>query len=69
MPTVEAAGEFLGLDTDRGLHAYFRRHFGHLFTGLRAVHRGSVASLRIAGLPAVASWPPPPPPPCRCMVD
>ena len=29
--TVEIVGEFLGLDTDQGLHAYFRRHFGHLF--------------------------------------
>src|SRR3954451_150237 len=37
--TVEIVGEFLGLDTDRGLHAYFRRHFGHLFPGLRQVHR------------------------------
>src|SRR3954464_6146333 len=37
--TVEIAGEFLGLDTDQGLHAYFRRHFGHLFPGLREVHR------------------------------
>jgi hypothetical protein len=37
--TVEIAGEFLGLDTDRGLHAYFRRHFGHLFPGLGTVHR------------------------------
>jgi hypothetical protein len=37
--TVEITGEFLGLDTDRGLHAYFRRHFGHLFPGLRTVHR------------------------------
>ena len=37
--TIEAAGEFLGLDTDKGLHAYFRRHFGHLFPGLRVVHR------------------------------
>ena len=37
--TVEIVGEFLGLDTDRGLHAYFRRHFGHLFPGLREVHR------------------------------
>jgi Transposase DDE domain len=36
---IETAGEFLGLDTDRGLHAYFRRHFGHLFPGLRTVHR------------------------------
>ena len=41
--TVEAMGEFLGLDTDRGLHAYFRRHFGHLFPGLRAVHRTTFA--------------------------
>jgi hypothetical protein len=37
--TVEIVGEFLGLDTDQGLHAYFRRHFGHLFPGLRTVHR------------------------------
>jgi hypothetical protein len=37
--TVEIVGEFVGLDTDRGLHAYFRRHFGHLFPGLRTVHR------------------------------
>jgi hypothetical protein len=37
--TVEITGEFLGLDTDCGLHAYFRCHFGHLFPGLRTVHR------------------------------
>jgi hypothetical protein len=37
--TIEAVGEFLGLDTDRALHAHFRRHFGHLFPGLRRVHR------------------------------
>src|SRR3954453_23865743 len=37
--TGELVGEFLGLDTDQGLHAYFRRHFGHLFPGLRQVHR------------------------------
>jgi Transposase DDE domain len=41
--TVEIVGEFLGLDTDRGLHASFRRHFGHLFPGLRAVHRTTFA--------------------------
>src|SRR3954454_16717284 len=41
--TVEIVGEFLGLDTDRGLHAYFRRHFGHLFPGLRPVHRTTFA--------------------------
>ena len=37
--TIETIGEFLGLDSDQALHAYFRRHFGHLFPGLRAVHR------------------------------
>jgi hypothetical protein len=37
--TIETVGEFLGLDTDQELHAYFRRHFGHLFPGLRVVHR------------------------------
>src|SRR5215218_589262 len=37
--TIEIAGEFLGLDTDVELHAYFRRHFGHLFPGLRTIHR------------------------------
>ena len=37
--TVEIVGAFLGVDTDRGLHAYFRHHFGHLFPGLREVHR------------------------------
>src|SRR5206468_12718670 len=37
--TVEIVGEFLGLDTYQGLHAYFRRHFAHLFPGLRQVHR------------------------------
>lgn len=37
--TIEIVGEFLGLDTDQGLVTHFRRHFGHLFPGLRAVHR------------------------------
>src|SRR5690242_39130 len=41
--TVEIVGEFLGLDTDRGLHAYFRRHYGHLFPRLREVHRTTFA--------------------------
>src|SRR3954451_8364915 len=41
--TAEIVGEFLGLDTDRGLHAHFRRHFGHLFPGLRQVHRTTFA--------------------------
>src|SRR3954468_19925061 len=41
--TVEIVGEFLGLDTDRGLHAHFRRHYGHPFPRLREVHRTTFA--------------------------
>src|SRR3954462_3970307 len=41
--TVEVVGGVLGRDTDRGLHAHFRRHFGHLFPGLRQVHRTTFA--------------------------
>src|SRR3954454_5277351 len=37
--TVEIVGEFLGLDTDQGFPASFRRHFAHLSPGLRQVHR------------------------------
>jgi Transposase DDE domain len=37
--TIEIVGEFLGFDTDQGLHAYFRRHFSYLFPTLYVVHR------------------------------
>jgi len=37
--TVEIVGEFLGLDTDRGLHDHFRRYHADLFPALRRVHR------------------------------
>ncbi len=26
--TIEIVGEFLGLDTDKGIHLFFRRHYG-----------------------------------------
>jgi hypothetical protein len=41
--TIEAVGEFLHIDTDRELYAYFRRHFGDLFPGLLTVHRTTFA--------------------------
>ena len=41
--TIETVGEFLGLDTDQGLHAYFRRHFAEFFPALRRVHRTTLA--------------------------
>ena len=36
---IEVVGEFLGLDEDTELFAYFRRHYAHYFPNLRCVHR------------------------------
>jgi hypothetical protein len=41
--TMEVVGEFLGLDTDKGIHAYFGRHYPHYFPGVREVHRTTFA--------------------------
>lgn len=37
--TMEVVGEFLGFDTDVGIHTYFRRHWAALFPAMRSVHR------------------------------
>jgi hypothetical protein len=37
--TMEVVGEFLGIDTDSGLYAYFRRHWADWFPALTRVHR------------------------------
>ncbi len=37
--TIEVVGEFLGLDEDTELFAYFRRHYAHFFPNLICVHR------------------------------
>ncbi len=37
--TIEIIGEFLGLDEDTELFAYFRRHYAHFFPNLLHVHR------------------------------
>ncbi len=37
--TIEIVGEFLGIDTDKALHRYFRRHYGEWFPTLGEVHR------------------------------
>jgi Transposase DDE domain len=39
--TIECVGEFLGIDTDAGLYAYFRRHWAAWFPALGRVHRTS----------------------------
>lgn len=37
--TIEIVGEFLGLDTEKGLCAYFKRHYADWFPALRRIHR------------------------------
>lgn len=37
--TMEVVGEFLGLDEEKALFAYFQRHYAHFFPNLRSVHR------------------------------
>jgi hypothetical protein len=36
---MEIIGEFLGIDTDKGLSLFFRRHYGSWFPAMRQVHR------------------------------
>ena len=40
--TIEIIGEFLGLDTDKGIHLFFRRHYGEWFPALRQRHLNSI---------------------------
>ncbi len=37
--TIEIVGEFLGIDAEKDLFAYFRRHYAEWFPALREVHR------------------------------
>lgn len=37
--TIEILGEFLGLETDKAIFSYFRRHWADWFPGLRRIHR------------------------------
>jgi hypothetical protein len=37
--TIEVVGEYLGLDRETELFAYFRRHYSHFFPALGRVHR------------------------------
>jgi hypothetical protein len=41
--TIEVLGEFLGLDTDKDIHLFFRRHYAEWFPTLRDVHRTTFA--------------------------
>jgi hypothetical protein len=37
--TIEIVGEFLGIDSEKDLFTYFRRHYGEWFPALQEVHR------------------------------
>lgn len=37
--TMEIVGEFLKIDTEKGIYTYFKRHYPHYFPKIRQVHR------------------------------
>ena len=37
--TIEVVGEFLGIDTEKGLYEHFRRYYAEWFPALKGVHR------------------------------
>jgi hypothetical protein len=41
--TMEIVGEFLGIDTEKGIYTYFGRHYAHYFPKIREVHRTTFA--------------------------
>lgn len=41
--TIECVGEFLGIDTDKGLYDHFRRYWGDWFPALGRLHRTTFA--------------------------
>lgn len=41
--TMEIVGEFLGMDKDKHIYVYFRRHYPHYFPKIRKVHRTTFA--------------------------
>lgn len=41
--TMEIVGEFLGIDTDKGIYLYFKRHYPHYFPKMRETHRTTFA--------------------------
>jgi hypothetical protein len=41
--TIEVVGEFLGIDTDKAIYLFFRRHYAEWFPALGEVHRTTFA--------------------------
>jgi hypothetical protein len=46
---IEVVGEFLGMDEDTKLFAYFRRHYAHFFPNLLHVNRTTFARQQTSG--------------------
>jgi hypothetical protein len=40
---MEIVGEFFGIDTDKAIHLFFRRHYGEWFPAFDEVHRTTFA--------------------------
>ena len=51
--TIEIVGEFLAIDSEKDLFAYFRHHYGEFFPALREVHRTTLTrqAANLCGLP------------------
>jgi hypothetical protein len=41
--TMETVGEYLGMDQDKAIFTYFRRHYSHFFAALLRLHRTTFA--------------------------
>ena len=37
--TMEIVGEFLGIDTEKGMYHFFKRHYADWFPAIRSIHR------------------------------
>ena len=58
--TIETVGEFLSIDTDRGLYAYFRRHFSCTYWSPRLRAEPAADGLALLAPPrgaAAQPWP------------
>ena len=53
--TMEVVGEYLGLEQDKAIFDYFRRHYSHFFPALAGVHR-TTFTRQAANLWLVKEW-------------
>ncbi len=53
--TIETVGELIGLDTDKSIFEYFRRHYSEWFPALRKMHRTTFVR-QSANLSSIKEW-------------